>query len=62
MATDQRTYRPGSSPCATSCLTTDAPARRVELAHDNIRRFGMIYNTLAAVSDIDDEIVAQPTA
>lgn len=62
MAKDQRTYRPGSSPCATSCLTTDEPARSVELAHDNIRRFGAIDNTLGAVSGVDGEIVAQPTA
>lgn len=42
-------------------VTTDEPTRRVELLHDNIRRFGTIYNTLAAVSDVDGEIVAHPT-
>lgn len=41
-------------------VTTDEPERRVELLHDNIRRFGTIYNTLAAVSDVNGEIVAEP--
>ncbi len=41
-------------------ITTDEPTRRVELLRDNIRRFGTIYNTLAAVSDVDGEIVAHP--
>ncbi len=43
-------------------VTSDEPPRRVELLHDNLRRFGTIYNTLAAVADVDGEIrVVPPT-
>ena len=41
-------------------VVTDEPARRVELLHRNIRRFGTIYNTLAAVADVDGDIAAVP--
>lgn len=41
-------------------VTTDEPARRVELVHTNLRKFGTVYNTLAAVCDIDGEIIAHP--
>jgi uncharacterized OsmC-like protein len=33
-------------------VTTDEPPRRVELAHANLRKFGTVYNTLAAVCDV----------
>ena len=39
-------------------LVTDEPARRVELLHTNLRRFGTVYNTLAAVCEVDGSIVA----
>lgn len=38
---------------------TDEPAQRIELLHRNIRKFGTIYNTLAATCDVDGEIVAR---
>lgn len=33
-------------------VTTDEPERRVELVHSNLRKFGTVYNTLAAVCDV----------
>lgn len=41
-------------------LTTDEPARRVELLHTNIRRHGTIVNTLAAACDVTGVVVAEP--
>ena len=38
-------------------LQTDEPARRVDLLHQNIRKHGTIYNTLAASCAVDGEIV-----
>lgn len=40
-------------------ITTDEPERRVDLLHRNIRRFGTIYNTLAASCAVDGQIVAR---
>jgi uncharacterized OsmC-like protein len=37
-------------------VATDEPAHRVELLHQNIRKYGTIYNTLAAVCDVSGEI------
>lgn len=39
-------------------LVTEEPERRIELLHTNLRRFGTVYNTLAAVCDVDGEILA----
>jgi uncharacterized OsmC-like protein len=41
-------------------IHTDEPERRVDLLHRNIARYGTIYNTLAATSDVTGEIVAKP--
>jgi uncharacterized OsmC-like protein len=46
-------------------LVTDEPPRRVELLHHNLRRYGTVYNTLAAGCDVDGRVVAlaeTPTA
>jgi len=37
-------------------VVTDEPAARVELLHKNIRKFGTITNTLAAVCELAGEI------
>ncbi|HLN77868.1 MAG TPA: OsmC family protein [Nocardioidaceae bacterium] len=41
-------------------VTTDEPERRVELMHKNLRKFGTVYNTLAAVCDVDGSVEAVP--
>lgn len=41
-------------------IGTDESAHRVELLHRNLRRFGTVYNTLAASCDVDGTIVAEP--
>lgn len=33
-------------------LTTEEPERRLELLHSNLRKFGTVYNTLAAVCEV----------
>ncbi|MFE7529695.1 OsmC family protein [Kitasatospora sp. NPDC057542] len=38
-------------------LVTDEPQRRIDLLHQNLRRFGTVYNTLAAVCDVDGTVV-----
>lgn len=43
-------------------ITTDEPQRRVDLVHRNLRQYGTIYNTLAAVCDVHGELVAVPSA
>lgn len=43
-------------------LHTDEPPQRVDLLHRNIRKFGTIYNTLAAGADVSGEIVVEPPA
>lgn len=43
-------------------VVTDEPDRRVELAHRNLRSYGTVYNTLAAVCDVRGEMVAVPPA
>lgn len=40
-------------------VQTDEPAQRVDLLHRNIRKFGTIYNTLAASCEVDGEIIAE---
>ena len=41
---------------------TDEPQRRVDLAHRNLRNYGTVYNTLAAVCDVHGEMLALPAA
>ncbi|GAA2922651.1 OsmC family protein [Kitasatospora cinereorecta] len=41
-------------------LVTDEPRHRVDLLHRNLRRFGTVYNTLAAVCDVQGRIVTEP--
>lgn len=43
-------------------LTTDEPERRVELLHSNLRRYGTVYNTLAAVCDVHGTVTARRSA
>ena len=43
-------------------ISTDEPARRLELVHQNLRKFGTVYNTLAAVCDVHGEVVATTSA
>ena len=42
-------------------VTTDEPGRRVELVHTNLRKFGTVYNTLAAVGDVHGTLTATST-
>ncbi|MFC5503096.1 OsmC family protein [Lysinimonas soli] len=39
-------------------ITTAEPAHRLELVHRNLRKFGTVYNTLAAVCAVDGTVVA----
>jgi uncharacterized OsmC-like protein len=39
-------------------LVTDEPERRVELLHRNLREYGTVFNTLAAVCAVDGRVVA----
>ena len=43
-------------------VVTDEPQRRVDLVHRNLRRYGTIYNTLAAVCDVHGQLIAIPSA
>jgi len=43
-------------------IRTDESPHRVELLHRNLRRFGTVFNTLAASCAVDGTIVAEPTA
>ena len=38
-------------------VVTDESERRVQLAHRNLRKYGTVYNTLAAVCDVHGEMV-----
>ena len=40
-------------------ITTDETERRVELLHLNLRKYGTVYNTLAAACRVDGRIVAR---
>lgn len=42
-------------------VTTDEPERRIEVVHTNLRKFGTVYNTLAAVCDVHGTVTASPT-
>lgn len=37
-------------------ITTEEPPRRVELVHTNLRKFGTVYNTLAAVCEVSGTV------
>ncbi|MGB3956079.1 MAG: OsmC family protein [Brooklawnia sp.] len=39
-------------------IVTDEPERRVDLLHRNLRQFGTVYNTLAAVCDVHGTVAA----
>ena len=41
-------------------LVTAEPEHRVELLHHNLRKFGTVYNTLAAVCAVDGQVTATP--
>lgn len=41
-------------------LVTDEPERRVRLLHENLRRFGTVYNTLAVACEIDGTVTTTP--
>ncbi|MDA8439096.1 MAG: OsmC family protein [Propionibacterium sp.] len=41
-------------------LVTDEDERRVDLVHRNLRQFGTVYNTLAAVCDVHGRVVVVP--
>lgn len=43
-------------------VVTDEPARRLELLHTNLRKFGTVYNTVAAVCDVQGTVEAVPRA
>ncbi len=38
-------------------VVTDEPQRRVDLVHLNLRKYGTVYNTLAATCDVHGEVV-----
>lgn len=50
-------HRP-SRDSGTSSLVTDESPRRIELLHENLRRYGTVYNTLAVVCELDGTVVA----
>lgn len=39
-------------------ISTSEPDRRIDLIHRNLRDFGTVYNTLAAVCDVHGTVVA----
>lgn len=41
-------------------ISTDEPQRRVDLVHTNLRKFGTVYNTLAAVCEVSGTVTAVP--
>ncbi len=41
-------------------LTTDESERRVDLVYTNLRKYGAVFNTLAASCDVHGRIVAEP--
>ena len=41
-------------------VATDETDRRVELAHQNLRKFGTVYNTLAAVCEVHGSMESYP--
>ena len=41
-------------------VSTAEPERRVELVHTNLRKFGTVFNTLAAVCEVHGTVTAVP--
>jgi uncharacterized OsmC-like protein len=41
-------------------LVTGEPQRRIDLLHRNLRRYGTVYNTLAAACDVHGRVIASP--
>ncbi|HEX6246496.1 MAG TPA: OsmC family protein [Nocardioidaceae bacterium] len=41
-------------------VVTDEPERRLELLHANLRKFGTVYNTVAAACDVQGTVEAVP--
>jgi uncharacterized OsmC-like protein len=41
-------------------VVTDEEPRRVELLYTNLRKYGTVYNTLAATCDVSGELIAAP--
>ena len=41
-------------------VTTHEPERRLDLVHTNLRKFGTVYNTLAAVCDVSGTVTGIP--
>lgn len=41
-------------------VTTDEPDERAQLLHRNLRKFGTVYNTLAATCDVDGSLRPVP--
>lgn len=41
-------------------VVTSEPQRRVDLLHRNLRRYGTVYNTLAAACDVHGRVIASP--
>lgn len=39
-------------------IATDEPERRVDLVHRNLRKYGTVYNTLAAVCEVHGQVIA----
>jgi hypothetical protein len=49
-----------SRPACSLQLTTDEATHRVDLLDRNIRRYGTIYNTLAATCEVYGNIAVRP--
>lgn len=43
-------------------VVTDEDDRRVGLLHHNLRRYGTVFNTLAAACEVTGELIAEPPA
>jgi uncharacterized OsmC-like protein len=43
-------------------VVTDEDERRVGLLHHNLRRYGTVFNTLAAACEVTGELIAEPPA
>lgn len=39
-------------------LVTSEPQRRIDLLHRNLRRYGTVYNTLAAACEVHGRVIA----
>jgi uncharacterized OsmC-like protein len=39
-------------------IATDEPQRRIDLVHRNLRKYGTVYNTLAAVCETHGQVIA----